>query len=244
MRLCLCFIFYLLSIQSFAQDLKRTYNYDYLDGFSYQGTGHIEIKQGDKNTFTIKGTERQLNNTDIHFQQGILSVKTKDPFLYMSVSDYIEGELIVKDLKKIFVTGSVSLDIDRLKGETLLIHINVPGAALVEGNIDFDRLAVYLEGGGRTVLKGKVKEEMIYIKRSGAFESQDLEAVNGNVLIEGVGTAYVHVKETLKVNITGYGHVHYVGSPRTIEDRIHGEGKISPYHKDYQPLSPSELKSE
>ena len=66
--------------------------------------------------------------------------------------------------KKIYLSGSVTVDIDSLKGESLLIDIGLPGANLLEGTIEVRRLGVHIQGGTRVVLKGRAKEEMIFIK--------------------------------------------------------------------------------
>lgn len=226
-------IFILLSLPLFAD--VRTVDIPYLEAFDYRGEGHIEIVQGDHNQFTIEGTKTQVTNADIEAAGGTLKVSPTDPFSVGTVKDLIKGKLIVKDLKKIYLSGSVSVDIDSLKGESLMIDIGLPGANLLEGTIDVRRLGVHIEGGTRVVLKGRAKEEMVFIKGSGAFEGENLQSEQGHVRIEGAGSAFVNVADTLKATIVGYGNIHYVGTPKQIDDNIKGEGKISPYQPGQQP---------
>lgn len=234
-------IFLLLSLPLLAE--VHTIDIPYLDTLDYQGEGYIEIVQGDHNQFSIEGTKTQISNADIEAVGGTLKVSPSDPFSVGTVKDVLKGKLTVKDLKKIYLSGSVTVDIDSLKGESLLIDIGLPGANLLEGTIDVRRLGVHIQGGTRVVLKGRAKEEMIFIKGSGAFEGENLQSEQGHVRIEGAGTAFVNVTDSLKATIVGYGAIHYVGAPKKIDDNIKGEGKITPYQPGQKPQQDSHEQS-
>jgi len=191
MRIWVCLFFYLLSFQLSAEEITRSYAIADLEIFSYEGSGRIEIQQGEKNTFTIKGDKSLIDNTLIDINRGCLSVKPSNH------SDVLEGKLIVTNLNKILLNGNVAVDIDQLNGDVLMVEMGRDGEPLVEGTIDVNRFALTMYGESRAVLRGNVKEVMIYIKGAGSFEGQELVADDAKIRIDGSGSAIINVKDVI-----------------------------------------------
>ncbi len=135
--------------------------------------------------------------------------------------------LIVNNLSKINLRGDVFVDIDKLKGKELIIILQEEGSSFIK----FDRLVVTISGSSEAFLKGEVEDQTVYITGSGMYEGEALKSKNAAVHIQGAGTAFVCATDKLESSTAGYGHIHYVGVPKTINDKIQGEGKISPYKK-------------
>ena len=229
MRIWLSLIVCFFSFQVFAEEVSSSFDIPYIEVFDYEGSGRIEIQQGVKNSFVMSGESRLMGNTRIKVADGVLSVKPVDVFVESKMTDVIEGKLIVKNLKKILLNGSVAVDIDQLKGENLFIKMGQEGSTLIEGNIEYERLAVSMFGGCNALLKGKVKTEMIYLRGAGAFEGQELVAKDAKVWIHGAGTVIVNVEDSLGAKVFGSGHVHYIGNPPIIHKHVQGNGKVAPF---------------
>jgi hypothetical protein len=230
-------LFLLLSIFSvcFSHEVTRTYDFSYLREFAYHGPGKIEIKQGEKNELTLTADPELLNKTYIKEKKGILTISPKDEFFAGRFPGIINGTLKVKDLSKITLSGSISVDIDKLKGNQLMINMELEGSSLIEGLLEFNRIAVSIKGSSEAVLKGKVYEQIVYIDGAGMYEGKSLESKKALVHIRGAGTAIINATEELTATVTGYGHVHYIHNfhvPKILNKKVRGKGEISPYKED------------
>lgn len=214
-----------------AKVITHKFEIPYFNTFCYTGSGKIEIKQGDKNVFALKGEEQLIKNIVIDISQGELCVSPLSPFDDNASPNILEGQLTVQNLSRLVLDGNVNVDIDELKGQNLMIETGVRGSTIVEGNIDLNRLAVNIHENSLVLLKGKVNEQMVFIQGSGTFEGQKLTAKVSNVHIQGSGTAYVYPTQKLSGIILGYGHIYYVDKGHLeIENQVRGEGIISPFN--------------
>ncbi|MCP5505872.1 MAG: DUF2807 domain-containing protein [Chlamydiales bacterium] len=222
------FLLFLLPISLFCQEVTRSYDFNYIREFIYIGAGKIEIKQGERNRLTLTAEEALMDNTLLADQRGILSLAPKDPFFTGRFPGIMKGVLEVKELRKIELNGSVSADIDHLKGEDLTIELLAEGSSLIEGALELEKLSLSIVGSAEAVLRGNAEEQSVFITGAGAYAGENFVTKKSMIHIQGAGTAFVNATEILNALIIGYGHVHYVGTPK-INDKISGQGKVSPY---------------
>lgn len=222
------FLLFLLNIQLFSHEFSKTYDINYLREFVYIGAGNLEIKQSDRNRLTLTGEESLLDNTFFSNERGVLTIAPKDPFFTGRYPGIVKGMLEVKNLKKITLNGSVSVDIDKFKGDELTIELLAQGSSLLEGYLELQKLSLKIEGSASAVLRGSAESQSIFINGAGAYNGQDFMTQNTTIHIYGAGTVFVNAEELLNASVMGYGHVHYVGTPK-INKRIVGGGKVSPY---------------
>lgn len=228
MKIHRLFLLFLFPLSLFSQEVTRSYDFNYLREFIYIGAGKIEIKQGDRNRLTLTAEEALMENTLFADQRGVLSLAPKDPFFTGRYPGIMKGVLEVKELRKIMLNGSVSVDIDQLKGDDLTIELLAEGSSLVEGTLDFNKLSLKIVGSAEAILRGKAREQSVLITGAGAYAGENFVTQTSTIHIQGAGTAFVNATEVLNALIVGYGHVHYVGTPK-INDKISGQGKVSPY---------------
>lgn len=221
-----------LGCSLFAEDVTETFRYEYLNKFLFHGNGKIEIVQGSENVLELSADRRLLRNTEVSVNQGELIIHPVDLDLAERYPEILHAKLTVKELDKIFLAGNAQVDIDEMKGDHLMIVMQLGGASLLEGTIDYDYLIVNLYGSAEASLRGKVKDQTVYIKGSGKYSGEHLKSVDTTVNIEGSGTAYVWPTGNLDASIMGFGHIHYVKKPKAINTRVEGTGKVSPYTKD------------
>lgn len=91
-----------------------------------------------------------------------------------------------------------------------------------------EHVFVFNDGSGDFQLSGNTKNLIIEIRGSGNVEAFDLQAINGNIEIDGSGDVMVNVEESLIVSINGSGDVVYMGNP-SLQVNIQGSGNVHPY---------------
>lgn len=198
-----------------AEETFQTYTFPKLTDVHYEGFGRFEIHQSNQNTCTLKGDPTLLDQIEISYQNGNLLIRSNLPSQHETFTVILQ----VVHLKKLILSGDVVVDIDTIKGEDLMIEMGGYGTPLVEGYIDYKRLFIAMYGETHSLLKGKVKDLMVYIEGSGVYRGELLESVNGNVWIQGLGKACVHIKQTLTISTLGWGRVEYAGNPKRIKRR-------------------------
>lgn len=222
------FLLFLLNVQLFSNEITKSYDLNYVREFVYIGAGKIEIKQSNRNRLTLTGKEVLLNKTLFSNEEGVLTLAPKDAFFTGQSPEIIRGTLEVKDLKRITLDGSVSVDIDELKGDELSVELLAQGSSLFEAHLELQKLSLRIEGSAEAILKGSADTQLIAITEAGTFMGEEFKTKTATIHIHGAGTAFVNASEILNALVYGFGHIHYIGTPK-INDRIIGEGKVFPY---------------
>lgn len=225
----LCFFLILLSANLFSIEATKIYDINYVREFVYIGAGKIEIKQSDRNRLILKGEEPLIANVLLDDGRGILSLSPKDPFCMGRYPGIVTGVLEVKDLNKITLNGSIAIDVDHFKTDELTIIMLDEGSSLFEGVLEVQNLSLKIEGSSEAVIKGQANTQSVFLTGSGIYDGQGFETKISTIHISGAGTALVYATELLNGFILGYGHIHYVGTPNKINQRVSGDGKLTPY---------------
>lgn len=92
-------------------------------------------------------------------------------------------------------------------------------------NLVTDSLKVVNSGSGVLTITGNVKNQDITLSGSGQYNAEDMQSNNGNVEIDGSGSATVNVVNQLKILINGSGQVSYLGNPN-IQQQVTGSGSV------------------
>lgn len=230
MKTLLIMVFLSLSAFCFSIEVTRIYDFSHVRELSYYGQGKLEIKQADKNRLTLTTDSELIEHIHISDHQGVLDIQPKGEFNSGNFPENMIGTLEVKNLSKIHLKGNVSVDIDKLQGDQLMIHMDLEGASLIEGFLDFHRIAVVMHGDSQALLKGNVIEQMVYIKGPGLYLGQDLTSDYAKVYVQNAGRAIVNTTQELDTSVVGYGNVHYTKpKPIILKQKVKGEGEISPY---------------
>ena len=130
----------------------------------------------------------------------IYSEKELDPRTRLHV------DLTTPSLTDVSVSGVASIDITRFEGESLSLMVN--GAASIDA-------------------EGTVHDARFAISGAGKLSTERLHAANVRVEVSGAGKADVYASESLDVNLSGAGSVHYSGDPRNVTKNISGVGFVS-----------------
>ena len=214
-----------------------------------KGNGEIISEKRMMDTFT----EVQLmGNYEIRLRKGPkwqLVVVTDSNLLEFISSEVINGVLIIESNKKIRSEGGIKIYITYqeleaiksvgasvIKTENTLVsdrfELEIPGAGLIDLEVDVNDLEITLAGAGLVKLKGSAENQSVSLNGVGSFEAFNLESRFCKVTVSGMGSAEINVKENLMARVNGIGSIRYRGNPYTIDDKIFGIGTINAVDED------------
>jgi len=126
------------------------------------------------------------------------------------------------------IKGSGSGDIV-LKGNVTSPNLDISLSG--SGNIKTDRLKctnlkVSVTGSGWATLEGEALNAKLDISGSGSMNANKLKCTNVTCKISGSGSARVYATDQLIADISGSGAISYKGSPKHLDNRVSGSGKV------------------
>lgn len=210
---------------------------------SERGNGNIESQKRSLESFREIHLE---GNYQVSLRNGSPSqvvIVTDDNLLDFIRTEVEEGILRVDNLEKIYSKEGIKLYITYQQLEALesskasvikseesirgdRFSLKVTGAGLVELELELEEFNLDLPGAGLVKLWGSAKDVHLDLAGVGNLEAFDLESVNCEVRVSGVGGAQVNVKENLKASVNGIGGIRYKGNPRIIQEDVSGIGTI------------------
>ena len=226
----ICLSIIVISGNSFASmgndEKKEERKVSTFNGISLSISANVYITQGSNQEVILEGDTDMLEKIETVVRGNNLYIKT-DSWRgwdnYSKVNIYIT----VAEIENLSVSGSGDI-IAQTAIETEEIDITVTGS----GSINIDKLsAEYIEGNisgsGDIRLDGnsEINKGSVYITGSGDYESNNLDFKNAKVYITGSGSCEIKVNNELDVTITGSGKVYYEGDP-LIDATITGSGRV------------------
>jgi hypothetical protein len=105
-------------------------------------------------------------------------------------------------------------------------ELEVPGASLIDMDLEVTDLEIMLAGAGAVTLKGRAEHQSISLNGVGNLSAFELESRSSKVTVSGMGSVEVNVKENLDARVNGVGSIRYKGNPTNVTDRVSGLGTI------------------
>lgn len=178
------------------------------EGIELNLRDNVYIKQGPTQRITIEAQENVAEALNKKVENGIWKIDfDKKPNLYKNM----KINIITPDLKYIKLNGPGMVITQKLILDSLKISVNGTGNIDVEG--DIKRLHSELLSNGDIFLEGTSEQHKVDVFSNGRINSFDLEAKVSSIIIDGLGTANVKVKDSLQARILGDGSIFYKGNP-------------------------------
>ena len=204
---------------------------------------NIKIKNVERGWFSGRGSK--FNNEKV-----VVNI-TMPAISSLSVSGSGNAEVFDS-----FKTGSLSLDlsgsgrliVSNISGKDLSCKVSGSGNININGNNSFDKVDLGISGSGRITLNNMLGEDLncrisgsgnININGNGSFDKADistsgsggysgesLKLATAKVSISGSGKCNCYVSEVFNANVSGSGSITYSGSPKVIDTKVSGSGKI------------------
>lgn len=222
--LVLIFGFFLLNIVNADEIIKEKREVSGFSKIVISGSGHVFLKQGDKEALTIETDSSLLPALKSEVKDNVLHLGPKETvFTYNHMINY---HLTVKNIEDIQTEGGVEIS---SKGSIVANELNISteGAGKVDLKLKIQKLKIKLEGSGDIVLSGTTADQTLEIKGAGKIQGKKLATKTTHVQISGAGMAEVNASEALDIKIEGVGTVKYYGRPK-ITQEISGAGEIIP----------------
>jgi len=198
-----------------------------LDSFTeihLAGNYEIGLKQGPKSQVVIVTDNNLLKYIETEVDNGTLVIESSKRIKTdAGVKIYITYQHLV---------GIKSAGASIIKTENAIVsdrfNLEMPGAGLIEMEVDVSDLEITLAGAGMLKLKGKATDQIISLNGVGNLEAYELESRSCSITVSGMGGAEINVKENLDARVNGIGSIKYRGNPSTVNDNISGVGTIAP----------------
>lgn len=198
-----------------------------LDSFSeIQLTGSFEIglKKGAKGQLIIVTDSNLLEFIDSEVINDVLIIENSKN---INSEDGVKIYITYQSLDKIKSVGA-----SMIKTENAIVsdrfQLEMPGAGIIDLEVEVTDLEVRLAGAGMIKLKGTATNQSVSLNGVGSLEAFELESKSCKVTVSGMGGAEINVKENLDARVNGIGSIKYKGSPGLVEDKISGVGTITP----------------
>lgn len=137
----------------------------------------------------------------------------------------VEIVLGTHDLSSAWMSGSGTITIDRVKGQTFDLAVNGSGGAEV-GDARVDQLTVSLVGTASARLAGEAGKTTVQVRGVSSLAAGALNSDNAVLNADGAATIETSVRDTVKVNASGPATIRLGGRP-SCTLRVSGSAEIS-----------------
>jgi hypothetical protein len=168
------------------------------------GSANLEIEQTGEESLelTIDDNLLPLFTTDV--RDGTLFIGTAEGKRLTWNGKGPRIKVTVRELRKLKVSGAVSVKATKL---------------------DTDSLTIAISGAGSASMAGRSNNLSISVSGAGSLDAVDLQAKRATIIVSGAGDVAVNASDELDVRVSGAGNIWYVGSPK-LQSRISGAGSI------------------
>ena len=206
--------------------IRETRSVSDFDEIALQGTGEIDLQQGEVESLVIETEESILPRLKSDVISGRLELGPKswlDTVFLLGVR--IIYHVTVKGLRSLSISGSGSLSAGALHSDRLKLSVSGSGNLEIT-RLDTPDLVLSVSGSSKARLAGAARHLDLHFSGSASLQAAELDTQETSVVISGSGEVTVKVSQRLDVHITGSGEVKYSGSPQ-INQRISGIGRVT-----------------
>jgi len=195
------------------------------DRIDLSGSGTVVVTQGAGETLTIETDDNVLEYVLSDVENGTLKLGFKSGVNIINTTRLVFN-VGVDDLTRLDISGSGSIEVDRL--ETDHLDIDVSGSGEVQiSELTSGRVKLSISGSGIIDLTGDVPVQDVSVSGSGRHQGSDLCGESVTVIVSGSGGATVCATETLDAEVSGSGSVSYYGDPSSVTRSGSGSGVIN-----------------
>jgi hypothetical protein len=179
---------------------------DDFDSIEMEGAARLEIAVGAKESVAVEAREEIIDRVRTEVRGDTLHVRSKPKDWFISDGrPRVTVKITLPELEYLKLEGGNDVRLTGLAGgET---RIRAEGAAHIRASGHVEELTVHMAGAGHADLSRLLADE-------------------AKVTVDGVGSVYVHPKDSLDATMNGVGAILYSGSPREVSTRMNGLGTI------------------
>jgi hypothetical protein len=173
------------------------------DSLEVSCNGSIQVHTQGQEGLEISGDDNIIPLITTEVNNGILYIRSSKEY---NSRDKLVIIVSAPDLKKFAFSGAGNANLSNVKN---------------------DRVELSLTGAGSLTASGETKEADITLSGAGSVDTKNLHAVNAKVNSTGIGSVEIYVTGQLDAKTSGVGEINYYGSPKIVNRRAGGIGKIN-----------------
>ncbi|HEX7686256.1 MAG TPA: head GIN domain-containing protein, partial [Burkholderiaceae bacterium] len=202
----------------------RLYSPGPFSSIQVDGSGQVRVVQGDRDEVWVPGDEATQEAVDVHRSGSRLMLTLPGGWKFWRDSRTLV-EVRVRELHGVMLAGSADvLAPGPIATPELVVSVSGAGLARFD-DLRADALRFDISGAGDGQLAGQVGHLRLSVSGKGKVVANELRAQTADVSISGVANASLWVVDSLRVGISGAGHVGYWGQPQ-VSQKISGFGGV------------------
>jgi hypothetical protein len=212
-------------VQGSGKVVKQTRALAHFTGVNLNVPGDMELRLGNTESITIETDDNLLPLIESVIEDGVLRIRPVKRNTNLHTRN-MHIVVYAKNIDRLALSGSGSIDSDALKGNKLQFDIGGSGSINVKG-MDAEAVAISLGGSGDMKSGGgKANTLSVSIGGSGDVDVGKVQVSDASVSVAGSGEAIVWANTGLSVTIAGSGDVNYYGDPK-ISKSVVGSGDVT-----------------
>lgn len=213
---------HLVSERGNGDRITKTYNLEPYDRIEVSGAYDIYLMQSEGNDVTITVDENLIDEINIYVRGSRLIIESER---LIDSPDGVKIEVPAHNINELISSGASDIVSKKpIKSEGLDIILS--GAGKMDLKLDVGEITLNLSGAALVYLEGAAKSLDVDMSGAGSLEADELEVVDCNIEISGVGSAIVNVSGKLDAQVSGLGKVEYIGDPESVRGDVSGVGNV------------------
>jgi hypothetical protein len=201
---------------------KQSRELGHFTGVSFSLPGSVELRIGATEGVTIETDDNLLPLIETTIENGTLKIRPAKRNMNLEPRT-LKIVVQAKEVDRIALGGSGSIDSDALRGARLQFDLGGSGSINLKG-IEGESVSVTVGGSGNLKTGGGWANKLsVSIGGSGDVQLGQVKANDASVSVAGSGQATVWARDSLSVTIAGSGDVSYYGDPK-ISKTVVGSG--------------------
>lgn len=189
-------------------------------------SGDLYINFGNEFKVELEGSKALLDDIITEVSSGKLIIKKEN--WRNSMNEKVTVYITMPELNGLGVSGSGKAEVkDPLKTSDLGLSVSGSGR-LVTTDLNVSNLDCSISGSGNIYIggNGTASDGEISISGSGNYSGEGVKIGSAEISISGSGNCSCSVSESIEAHISGSGNVTYTGSPKNVDARVSGSGKV------------------
>ncbi|WP_394993319.1 head GIN domain-containing protein [Emticicia sp.] len=219
----LVFLLSFISVGSFAQDLKRTFNVSGFDKLDIGSSFIITVTQGNDFKVDVRGREQDVkevmakvsdNTLDLHYPSNWSGWKNHKE-VYVTIT--------MPKLTGVEFSGASKSNVSGFSSEKLAIQVS--GASSATFNVNAKKLSLDCSGASGLKITGDGQALNVEISGASNINALDFKVANANIDASGASDAKVYVTSKIVVEASGASSVRYKGGA-SVTSSTSGAGSV------------------
>ena len=182
---------------------------------------NLKLIPASKNKIVINGS--RADEVEMVNKNGILKIRM--PFPQLLSGDDISVKLYFKEIEGIGASEGSYVSSETKFKQTIL-NLNAKSGAVINIDIDVDKVNVKANAGGIIELSGEALNQDVVITSGGILKAKDLHTIQTTISVSAGGNAEIYATTLVDAKVKAGGSVYVYGKPKQINKEVFIGGTI------------------